>query len=158
MTRPDGRQVQGGSGAKEVLQCGFCRLKCISASSLEKHMRTHTGERPHKCEVCLKTFVQKSHVNYHMKTVHAVAGGLKSPVRPKTKVCPTCKATFATASTLAKHIRTHTQERPHSCETCGKRFIQKTHLTGMVINSFFPFLCTPQGNAILLCSTQHNSL
>ena len=34
---------------------------------LQKHMRTHTGETPYQCDVCLKRFKQRTHLKTHMK-------------------------------------------------------------------------------------------
>ena len=106
------------------LRCDNCDLKCISQSALDKHMLIHTGERPHSCPQCGKSFIQKSHVNYHIKTVH----GAPPSGRAKTKICAECGAMFTTASTLSKHMKTHSNERPHICNFCGKGFIQKAHL------------------------------
>lgn len=48
----------------QVCDAAFCRKPY-----LEVHMRTHTGERPFQCELCLKRFTQKSSLNTH-KRVH----------------------------------------------------------------------------------------
>ena len=89
---------------KEHQFCEICNYECISKSALEKHILTHTKERPHECPECHKRFVQTSHVNYHIKTVHAPPGA----VRLKQHSCLECGAKFSTASTLRKHYRTHT--------------------------------------------------
>jgi len=34
---------------------------------LQKHMKTHTGETPYQCDVCLKRFKQRTHLKTHMK-------------------------------------------------------------------------------------------
>ena len=62
---------------KEHQICEICNYECISKSALEKHILTHTKERPHECPECHKRFVQTSHVNYHIKTVHAPPGTLR---------------------------------------------------------------------------------
>lgn len=49
-------------------QCQAC-LKCFpSASKLQRHVMTHTGQRPFGCEVCGKRFRQKTHLRVHCRT------------------------------------------------------------------------------------------
>ncbi|XP_032357230.1 zinc finger protein 271 [Etheostoma spectabile] len=49
-------------------QCHAC-LKCFpSASKLQRHMMTHTGQRPFGCETCGKRFRQKTHLRVHCRT------------------------------------------------------------------------------------------
>ena len=86
--------------------CDSCSYECISRSALEKHiLAVHKKERPHACPECGKRFTQTSHVNYHLKTVHAQPGTV---IRTKSHPCHECGAKFATSSTLRKHQRTHT--------------------------------------------------
>lgn len=51
-------------------QCKFCGKGFYYPSSLEKHIRTHTGEKPFKCPQCTYSASQKSHVKTHIKRRH----------------------------------------------------------------------------------------
>ncbi|KAM6946115.1 zinc finger protein ZFPM1 [Aplochiton taeniatus] len=61
--------------------CPFpqCNKSCPSASSLEIHMRTHSGERPFVCLICLSAFTTKAncerHLKVHTDTLHGVCHG-----------------------------------------------------------------------------------
>ena len=75
-------------------------------------MRIHTGERPHKCSVCNKTFIQSGQLVIHMRT----------HTGEKPYVCSVCQKGFTCSKQLKVHSRTHTGEKPYSCEICGKSF------------------------------------
>ncbi|EMC95498.1 hypothetical protein BAUCODRAFT_35479 [Baudoinia panamericana UAMH 10762] len=36
--------------------------------------------------------------------------------------CSTCQRSFARLDHLARHVRTHTSEKPFECPTCAKAF------------------------------------
>ncbi len=52
------------------IDCKVCNKSFYDASSLTKHRRTHTGEKPYQCEICKKDFRQKRHLADHIKTTH----------------------------------------------------------------------------------------
>ena len=48
---------------------------------------------------------------------------------PRGLECEVCGKAFSAPSDLARHVRSHTGEKPHVCTTCGKAFSQREHLT-----------------------------
>jgi hypothetical protein len=49
-------------------------------------------------------------------------------VRGGRQVCETCDKSFVCPSSLAVHMRTHSEVKPYVCETCGRAFSQSGNL------------------------------
>jgi len=64
--------------------CPYCDKICDTKYKLERHVRTHTGEKPFQCEVCHVRFNQKSSLKTH-STIHAKAV-LRDPATTKKMV------------------------------------------------------------------------
>jgi len=77
--------------------CPVCAKPFASASALEIHSRTHSGDRPFGCHVCSKAFTTKGNLKVHMST-HAWNKCPSRRGRRMTVVDPAAAAAVAAAS------------------------------------------------------------
>jgi len=54
-----------GTKEKPMHHCTVCQRGFLNKSNIKVHLRTHTGEKPFRCETCNKTFRQKAHLLKH---------------------------------------------------------------------------------------------
>ncbi|CDQ82294.1 unnamed protein product [Oncorhynchus mykiss] len=99
-------------------QCLACLKSFPSPSKLQRHMLTHTGQRPFGCYTCGKKFRQPTHLRIHSRT----------HLCHTQHQCLLCFKYFPCASKLQRHNLVHTGLRPFRCLACGKTFRQTTHL------------------------------
>lgn len=106
----NGAPVQRVKGTRND-QCEFCGKIFKNCSNLTVHRRSHTGEKPYKCELCSYACAQSSKLTRHMKT----HGRLGKDVYK----CKFCGMPFSVPSTLEKHMR-------KCVESCQARILQET--------------------------------
>ncbi|PXF47020.1 hypothetical protein BWQ96_03210 [Gracilariopsis chorda] len=94
---------------------------------MKKHLResssASSGSSKYQCSMCPHQFSQRSHLNQHMKTVHA-------GIRPYSCPVPECPKAFGKRSDLKSHVSSvHDNERPFECEFCDRKFAKKSNLS-----------------------------
>ena len=81
-------------------------------------MKRHTKDRPFVCEVCGKSFKNRTVAERH-RYVH-------SSVKPMS--CEFCGKGFTNRYNLKGHLRTHTGEKPFKCDACDAAFTHNVSL------------------------------
>jgi len=97
--------------------CHTCGKRFTASVSLKYHQRVHTGIYPPRsfaCTICEWKFEKKHKLEYHMK----IHGG----ERERRFSCAECGKSFTFSSTLAAHVKSHSNERTFLCVICNARF------------------------------------
>ncbi|XP_078411529.1 zinc finger protein 335 isoform X1 [Cetorhinus maximus] len=107
----------------ERFKCLQCSYRCKRWSSLKEHMFNHVGTKPYKCEECDYTSVYKKDVLRH-SSIHTKERKKKADLVPKVNSypCPVCYRVYPMQKRLTQHLKTHSAEKPHMCDKCGKSF------------------------------------
>jgi KRAB domain-containing zinc finger protein len=161
---------------KDRSDCKFCKncnryVKC-SEIPLEKHMEDCQGRIPFKCPECSKEFQYESSLKCHVVSHYPdqpklfscnqcnyksnYKANLKKHIRhihehrgERTVKCTECDKLFYTEDNMKRHLKLHSEERPHRCEqeNCGKSFKTINGLKFHVLShqTDRPFPCDIEG-------------
>uniref|UniRef100_A0A3Q3K1R3 C2H2-type domain-containing protein n=1 Tax=Monopterus albus TaxID=43700 RepID=A0A3Q3K1R3_MONAL len=115
---PSASDTAGDPSGDRPHHCLECGKTFRLISSLKKHIRIHTGEKPYPCGVCGRRFRESGALKTHLR-IHT---------GEKPYSCSECGNCFRHLDGLRKHRRTHTGEKPYVCSICGKRLSRLQHL------------------------------
>ena len=115
-----------------------------SDGTSQNRLKNDDDSKKYKCELCIKYFSQRGHLNRHFKKehnnekmqakndIHSSDEKIEKQVR-KTHKCDSCGKPFSGIHELRRHIKSvHDGVKDHICKLCNKFFVRsdvlKTHV------------------------------
>ncbi|XP_074504932.1 uncharacterized protein LOC141775455 [Sebastes fasciatus] len=120
-TRPGSKWETMGTRCPDGFICSLCKKLSRNQYLLIEHFRTHTGERPLKCDRCSSGFRSRGQLSMHKKRCNPAV---------LVAECTKCNKKFDSQARLIKHMPNCHRDRPkpNLCKVCGKGFFTKGRL------------------------------
>ncbi|XP_050709655.1 zinc finger protein 335-like [Eriocheir sinensis] len=105
---------------KKPFECSLCHASFNAKRDCRNHyLQHHTTERPNRCHICGKSYVDKSYLLAHM-VFHR---------DQKAYTCELCGKKFNTSRCVTRHKKRHQEEKRFVCDICFRPFAVKGDLT-----------------------------
>lgn len=99
--------------------CQYCSKAFRSQTDLQRHIRTHTNEKPFKCAECGNSFTLQNTLSIHLRTHQKDR---------QTYPCHICDKKFTSTMALTVHKRIHSNVLPYKCKYCEKQVRNASNL------------------------------
>ena len=111
-------------------ECLGCGATFVAKISLDLHIRLSSqcsvaNPCTYECGRCKQKFGSMQELQEHIARHSAVPASSKK--------CVYCGKNFRHSSSLQKHLRIHSGDKPYKCEYCGKCFTQNGNLPTTVL-------------------------